>query len=61
MQEIFVLKGYQMKYGKFLDLINFGRKRTVFIETLVYALNIIFYGYWNVTTKITSRETLSLN
>ena len=36
---------YQMKYGKFLDLINFGRKRTVFIETLVYALNIIFYGY----------------
>ena len=61
MQEIFALEGCQMNYIKYLGLINYGKQAAAFTETLVHALNITFYGYWNVTTKLRSRETLSLN
>ena len=60
-QETFALEGYGMNYVKYLDLINYGKQATVFTETLVHALNINFYGYWNVTTKLKSWKTLSLN
>ena len=43
MQEIFALEGCQMDYEKCLDLINYGKQTTVFTETLVHALNMIFY------------------
>ena len=36
-----------------MDLINYGKQAAVFTETLVHALNITFYDYWNVTTKLT--------
>ena len=61
MQEIADLEACQMNYVKYLDSINYEKEATVFTENLVYALNITFYGYWNVTTKLRSRETLSLN
>ena len=61
MQEIFALESRQINYVKGFDLINYGKQATVITETLVYALNITFYDYWNVTTKLRSRETLSLS
>ena len=61
MQKIFTLEGCQMNYIKYLDLINYEKQATVFTETLVDRLNITFYGYWNVKTKLISREALSLN
>ena len=42
MQEMFTLKGYQMNYIKYLDLINYGKQAIVFSESLVHALNINF-------------------
>ena len=61
MQDIFALESCQVNYAKCLNLINYGKQATVFTETLVHALNITFCGYWNVTTKLISREMLSLN
>ena len=49
-----------MNYVKYLDLINYGKQATVIIEILVHVINITFYGYWNVITKLRPRETLSL-
>ena len=39
------LKGSQMNYVKYLDLINYGKQATIFTENLLHALNITFYGY----------------
>ena len=50
-----------MNYLKYVDLIDYGKQAAVFTETLVDALNITFYGYWNVTTKVRLWEALSLN
>ena len=51
----------KQNYVKYLDLINYGKQETVFTETLVYAVNITSYSYWNVTIKLRSPETLSLS
>ena len=51
----------KQNYVKYLDLINYGKQETVFTETLVHAVNITPYSYWNVTIKLRSPETLSLS
>ena len=61
MQEIFALEGCQMTYVKYLDLINYGKQATVFKETLIHALNVTSYDYWNVSTKLRLQKMLSLN